>query len=441
MSNAGIDAPRQDEPVGQLGPEPWLSSPATQSVLAALTADGAEVRFVGGCVRDAVLHRPVRDFDIATHDAPERVMILLERAGIRAIPTGIDHGTVTAVVPGADGHIHYEITTLRRDVETDGRHAKVEFGVDWKADAARRDFTINALFCTPEGRIYDPFDGLPDLGAGRIRFVGDAMKRVDEDALRILRYFRFYAHYGNPPPDVLALRACRAQAPKLAALSGERVSGELLRLLESPDPASVLLLMQGERVLEHVLPEAHDFGRLRVLTFLEVRGILRPRIGVDVLRRLAALLPADAVTVAEVARRLRLSKIQAERLVAMAAPREVPDPAADLAALDGFLHRLGADPAIDLILLAWAKHRAADLHRPGDSAPWVAMIDRALAWRPKTLPVGGADVLALGIAPGPRVGALLGAIERWWVEGDFQAGRDEALARLKTLVADARPED
>jgi len=439
MSNAGSDAARKDEPVGQLGPEPWLSSPATKSILAALTADGAEVRFVGGCVRDAVLHRPVRDIDIATHDPPERVMILLERAGIRAIPTGIDHGTVTAVVAGAEGNAHYEITTLRRDVETDGRHARVEFGADWISDAARRDFTVNALFCTPEGRIYDPFDGLPDLGAGRIRFVGDANKRVDEDALRILRFFRFYAHYGTPPADVFALRACRAQAAKLATLSGERVSGELLRLLEAPDPAAVLLLMQGERVLEQILPEASDFGRLRVLTFLEVRGILRPRIGLDAVRRLAALLPADAGKAAEVARRLRFSRTQAERLVAMAAPRELPDPAGGDAGGRRFLHRLGADLAIDLVLLAWAGHRAVEAHLARDNARWVALIDQALAWQPTSLPVGGADVLALGVAPGPQVGALLGEVERWWIEGDFRAGRDEALAHLKTLVAGTPP--
>jgi len=299
LSDTG--AVRKDEPVGQLGPEEWLTAPATRAVLAALTADGAEVRFVGGCVRDSVLRRPVHDIDIATHDPPERVMMLLEQARIRAIPTGIDHGTVTAVVAAPEGNAHFEITTLRRDIATDGRHARVAFDGDWTTDAARRDFTVNALFCDAQGRIYDPFDGLPDLGAGRIRFVGNAMKRVDEDALRILRFYRFYAHLGSPPPDPDALDACRNQAQKLATLSGERISGELLRLLEAPDPASVLLMMRDERVLRHILPEAEDFGRLRVLTFLETRGILRPRIAVDALRRLASVLPADGA--AAVARR------------------------------------------------------------------------------------------------------------------------------------------
>jgi poly(A) polymerase len=424
----------KDEPVGQLGPEPWLSAPATKTVLAALTADGAEIRFVGGCVRDSVLHRPVHDVDIATHDPPERVMILLERAGIRAIPTGIDHGTVTAVIPGPDGNTHFEITTLRRDVETDGRHARVSFDADWTTDAARRDFTINALFCTPDGRIYDPFGGLADLGSGRIRFVGDAMKRVDEDALRILRYFRIYAHYGSPPPDIAALAACRAQATKLATLSGERIANELLRLLEAHDPASVLLVMQGERVLEQILPEAQEFGRLRMLTFLDTRGILRPRIGMDRLRRLAALLPANRAAAENVARRLKLSGAQAGRLVAMAAPDELPDPAGGVAKARRLLYRIGAEPMIDLVLLAWAGKRAVEAKRAGDSDRWIELLDTALAWHPVSLPVSGSDVLALGFAPGPRVGEALAEVERWWIDGDFKAGRDEALARLAKSV-------
>ena len=186
-----------------------MQAPATRAVLVALTADGSDVRFVGGCVRDAVLRRPIRDIDIATHDPPERVMALLDAAGIKAVPTGIVHGTVTAVL----GKAHFEITTLRRDVETYGRHARVEFTNDWTADAARRDFTINALFCRPDGLIFDPFDGLADLGAGRVRFVGNAMQRIDEDVLRLLRFFRFFAHYGRPPADIEALAACRRRRP------------------------------------------------------------------------------------------------------------------------------------------------------------------------------------------------------------------------------------
>jgi len=199
----------------RLAPQPWMTAPETRAVVAALTADGTEVRFVGGCVRDALLGRPVKDVDIATPDRPQRVMELLARAGIRAIPTGIEHGTVTAVV----GRTPFEITTLRRDVETYGRRAKVAFTDDWTADAARRDFTINALSCTPDGRLYDPFGGLADLRAGRVRFVGDPEARIREDVLRLLRFFRFYAHYGAAPPDPAALAACRALAPLLPGLA------------------------------------------------------------------------------------------------------------------------------------------------------------------------------------------------------------------------------
>lgn len=427
--------PRKGEPVGQLGPQEWLSAPATRTVLAALTAEGGEVRFVGGCVRDSILRRPVRDIDIATHDLPEKVMTLLERAGIRAIPTGIDHGTVTAMIPGENGNAHFEITTLRRDVETDGRRARVSFDADWTADAARRDFTMNALFCDAEGRIYDPFDGLADLGAGRIRFVGNAMKRVDEDALRILRFYRFYAHLGKPPANPDALAACRKQAQKLTTLSGERISGELLRLLEAPDPTSILLVMRDERVLQHILPEAEDFGRLRVLTFLDTRGILRPAITADAMRRLAALLPKDAAVAETVARRLKFSNVQAERLIGLAAPRDLPDADGGVTGARRLLYRVGIERYVDLAMLAWAGKRALEAHRAGDNDRWIALIDAALAWQPVRLPVSGADVLALGIEPGPAVGMLLAKAEDWWSAGDFQAGRDDILAQLKHLVS------
>lgn len=259
-----------DDPVGQLSPQDWLDAPETKAVLAALTADGAEVRFVGGCVRDAILRRPIKDVDIATHDPPQRVLALLDEAGITAIPTGIDHGTVTAVM----GKEHFEITTLREDVESYGRHARVAYTSDWAADAARRDFTMNAMFADAQGRVYDPFNGLADLGAGHIRFVGNPLRRIEEDVLRLLRYFRFQAHYGRPPMDREALSACRKMAPRLATLSGERVAGEILRLLLAPDPASVMVVMQAEKILEHVLPEATALARLKVLSWLDRKSVV-----------------------------------------------------------------------------------------------------------------------------------------------------------------------
>ncbi len=419
-------------PVGQLPPQDWMRAAATRAVVAALTAEGAEVRFVGGCVRDALLHRPIRDIDIATRDTPDRVTALLRQAGIRAIPTGIAHGTVTAVI----GTAHFEITTLRSDVETFGRHARVEFTDDWTVDAARRDFTINALSCRPDGMIFDPFDGLADLGAGRVRFVGNAMRRIEEDVLRLLRYFRFYAHYGRPPADVDALAACRAQAHKLSGLSGERLRAEVMKLLQAPDPAGVLLLMQGHHVLRHLLPEARDFGRLRVLAFLEMRGLVRPGLGPDILRRLAAVLGADAREAAGVARRLRLSRAETDRLLSLAAPPEMPDADMDERAARRLLHRIGAAGFRDLTLLAWARRKATGDRMPAaEGQRWIDLLDRADAWRPVRLPVHGRDLLDLGIPGGPRIGLFLADMERWWEDGDYRASRAEALAHLRTLVA------
>ncbi|MTJ80988.1 MAG: CCA tRNA nucleotidyltransferase [Telmatospirillum sp.] len=433
MGGSPLDGLPPDTPVGQLSPQDWMEAPATRAVIAALTADGSEARFVGGCVRDAILGRPIRDIDIATHSPPDRVMELLAAAGIRAIPTGIAHGTVTAVI----GRAHFEITTLRCDVETFGRHARVEFTDDWTADAARRDFTINAMFCRPDRMIYDPFGGLADLGAGRIRFVGNALQRIEEDVLRLLRYFRFYAHYGHPPADIDALAACRAQAPKLAGLSGERCCGEVMKLLQAPDPAGVLVLMRGERVLPHLLPEAGDFGRLRVLVFLETRGLVRPGIAVDPLRHLAAILGPDADGAHRVADRLKLSNRDAARLVAMAAPKIAPTLDMDDKAARRLLHRTGVPLFRDLVLLAWAANRASGAAvQSRETRHWTGLLDLADTWQPVDLPVHGQDLLDLGVPHGPAIGALLDRLERWWEEGDYRAGREETLARLRDMLAD-----
>jgi poly(A) polymerase len=410
-----------------------MEAAETKTVIAALTAEGAEVRFVGVCVRDSVLKRPISDIDIATHEPPERVIALLEQAGIKAIPTGLAHGTITAVV----GKAHFEITTLRADVENFGRHARVKFTDNWTEDAARRDFTINAMACRPDdGLIFDPFDGLADLGYGRIRFVGDPMQRIDEDVLRLLRFFRFYAHYGRPPAGVEALAACRAQAHRLPELSGERIAGELFKLLAAPEPAAVLLLMQGWKVLQHVLPEALELGRLRLLCFLESRAVVRPGLGVDPLRRLAASLTVDKAGAEAVAVRLRLSNSQTERLVALAAPPSRPTIDMDDREARRLLRRVGVEIFRDLVLLSWAERKALLARTPlGETERWVQLLDLADGWSPVSLPVQGRDLIALGVPSGPRIGALLGEIEQWWEDGDYRAGREEALERLRTLVA------
>lgn len=387
--------------------QPWMEQSATRAVMAALAVGGGTPRFVGGCVRDAVLGRAVSDVDIATDDPPTRVMALLAEAGIKAIPTGIDHGTVTAI---SEGH-PYQITTLRQDVETDGRHAVVAFTDNWRADAERRDFTMNALYCDGDGTLYDPVGGLADLHAGRVRFVGDARQRIEEDVLRLLRYFRFYAHYGAAPADPEALAACAGMAPRIPGLSVERVWSELKKLLSAPDPASVLDLMAAHGVLAHVLPEAGDRGALSRLAGIEARNGLAP----VAIRRLAILLEDDP---AGLARRLKMSRPERRRLTAMMEPAAHPDPEADSQANRVTLYRLGEQVFTDLVLLGMAK---------GDG-DWDRLLEDLSV---PVFPLRGRDVLALGVQAGEQVGELLSAIKAWWIEQDFEPDAEACRARLR----------
>jgi poly(A) polymerase len=403
-------------PAGKLPLQPWMTASATRAVVAALTARGAPARFVGGCVRDALLGRAVKDIDIATADPPPAVIDLLTAAGIKAIPTGIDHGTVTAVAESRP----FEITTLRRDVETMGRKARVAFTDDWAADAARRDFTLNAIYCDADGTLYDPTGGIPDLRAGRVRFVGDAGQRIEEDYLRILRFFRIYAHYGRPPADAAALRACSEHAKGLAILSAERVAHELLRLLAAPDPAPVLQRMRETDVLDQVLPEAIDLERLRALARADAADPAP-------VRRLAAVLGANAATARRVAARLKLAHRDRDRLVAAAASALAANP--DPEAMRTALYAGGAEGFADQVYLRWAEAGG----RPED-VRFVRLLETARAWQRPEFPLRGDDVLKLGVERGPRVGELLGAVERWWVEGGFTAGREKCLARLRSLA-------
>ena len=419
-------------PVGRIAPQPWMTAPETLAVLQALTADGAEVRFIGGCVRDAVLKRAVHDIDIALAPSPEQVVALLTRAGIHVVPTGIDHGTVTAVVEKAT----FEITTLRVDVETDGRRARVAFTDDWAVDAARRDFTFNALSCTPAGDIYDYFGGLDDLGHGRVRFVGDPDARITEDRLRMLRFFRFYAHYGRPPPDPSALAACRRHAAAVCLLSGERVRAETFRTLMATDPADVFRLMAEQGVLQHVLPEAGPVNRLRMLTWLDTRAIRMDSVTPDPVRRLAALLVTDVAGAAAVADRLKLSNAHRQRLRAMIG-NALPDPEGDARALRRALHRLGAETVRDLALLHWAGELVANPRLPhARTAAWIAAVEAADAWQPVHFPLRGRDALALGVAHGPRIGGLLDAVAAWWEAEDYRPDHAACLAKLRALATD-----
>src|SRR5271169_2216870 len=303
----------------RIAPQKWMTEPATRAVLDAFAAGGVEARFVGGAVRDALLGLPIGDIDIATPAPPERVTELLQKAGIRVVPTGLAHGTVTAVMPPR----HFEITTLRRDVETYGRRARVAFDADWAADAARRDFTVNAIFLASDGAVYDPVGGLADLHAGHVRFVGDPATRIAEDVLRLLRYYRFEARFGAGSGDEPARAVCRAAVHLLPTLSAERVAQELIRLLETPDPGRALQMMADDRALAVVLPEARRLDRLRRMIAIEPEP--------DPLRRLAALSDVDADGAATLAERLHFPNAWRERLRGLIPPWPL-DPRADAAA-------------------------------------------------------------------------------------------------------------
>ena len=356
-----------------------------------LGMDQGQVRFVGGAVRDALLGLPVSDLDLATCLLPEEVSRRVNAAGFKAVPTGIAHGTVTAVLPSGP----VEVTTLRRDVSTDGRRATVAFTSDWREDAARRDFTINALSADPaSGEVHDYFGGLDDIQVGLVRFIGDPLARIAEDHLRILRFFRFHARFGQGAPDPAGLAACAARANDLMALSRERIAQELLKLLSVIDPVPTVALMVEHGIFAAVIPEidAASVGRL-------ARLITRERAyGGDPLRRLAALLPADPALAEAVGARLKLSKAQRKRLTAAAQGGE-PGPARPLA------HSIGLESARDRILL----HAA----HPDEG---MAVLDH---WSVPRFPLGGGELVSLGLSAGPVVAATMQAIERRWVEEGF----------------------
>lgn len=372
----------------------WMQREDLAALIAALGAGNA--RYVGGAVRDTLLGIAVKDIDIATPLVPAEVIDRLKAAQIRNVPTGIEHGTVTAILPGGP----VEITTLRHDVSTDGRRATVAFAQDWQDDAARRDFTINALYADPaNGAVFDWFGGLADLAARRLRFIGDARQRIREDHLRILRYFRFQARFGSQPADPEAESACTDLAATLKGLSRERVGMEMLNLLGLPDPAPTVQRMAQLAVLPVVLPEA-DPAALAALVAHEARQGIAP----DAIRRLAALLPADAALAEKVASRFRLSGAQKKRLT-LAAGRGGAEPNAR-----ALTYRLGRESALDRLLLTGAD--TAPLH----------------GWDIPSFPLKGGDIVARGIGAGPDVARILRAVEaRWVAEGFPDAERVSAL--------------
>lgn len=380
-------------------------------LFAALGAPARDVRYVGGIVRNRLLGEALGDVDIGTPDTPNVVMERLNAAGFKAIPTGLDHGTVTAV----DGGLTYEITTLRRDTACDGRHAVVEFTEDWIEDAGRRDFTINAMSLGPDGTLFDYHGGVEDARAGKVRFVGDPADRIQEDYLRVLRLFRFQARYGRSDIDNATLDAVRVHAKDLARLSAERIARELAKLLEARNPAPVVAVMTTTGVLAEVLPEARPGPALARLVAREHETALPA----DWLRRFATLLGEDTK---ETAARLKLSNAEAQRLATLAAAGPALGPATSLTDLNRALYHQGQGVVTDRLLIAWAKD--------GDDPAWKQQLARANAWTDRTFPLSGADVLALGLPPGPKVGELLRAVEDWWIDAGFTPDRAAALAEL-----------
>ncbi len=407
----------------RLPSQPWMTAEPTVRVMRALAATGAEARFVGGCVRDAILKRPVVDIDIATPLTPPQVIEALSAAKIKAVPTGIEHGTITAVCEGRP----FEITTLRRDVQTDGRRAVVAFTDDWAEDAARRDFRLNALYLDAEGFLYDPTgEGLADARAGRIVFVGNAETRIREDCLRILRFFRFSAWYGKGDPDAEAVRACATLKDGLSGLSAERVSKELLKLLGADNPRAILRLMAATGVLSVLLPEVQSLARFEGLVEIETGQLFT----CDPALRLAALLPDDVGVVETAGKRLRLSNGLRERLIAgvstpdvriisWMSPREIRRA----------IYRLGAAAFKDRVMLGWAS-----AERPVTYPQWRMLLVYPDTWTVPDFPITASEIKAANVPEGPLFGQVRREVETWWIDLDFTDDKLAAIERLKAVA-------
>ena len=376
----------------KLEPSAWLDRPGIKRLLKALDAKSGTVRFVGGAVRDLLLDEDPGDLDLATTLSPQEVIRRLEAAGIKAVPTGIEHGTITAVSSGT----LVEVTTLRSDVSTDGRRATVAFTGDWQADAGRRDFTINALYADPfSGELFDYYGGIDDLKSRTVRFIGEPLQRIAEDHLRILRYFRFHARYGHGGPDPAAIAACCERANDLMALSRERIADELLKLLALPDPTPTVRLMLACNLFAPVLPEIESADRLAALVAAEREAAIAP----DPVRRLAALLPADPAAAERTAARLKLSN-KARKRLSSAANVDLGQGPRPLA------YRLGTEGALDRLLLASRTDESAEI----------------LRWTPPRLPISGGELIERGVPQGPDVARLLRRIEDDWEKAGFPQG-------------------
>ena len=408
----------------------WFQEPGLQRVMALLNSGGAETRVVGGAVRNSLMGLAVGDIDLATTLVPEEVIERAEAEGIKVVPTGIEHGTVTLVFEGKG----YEVTTLRRDVETNGRHAEVAFGASWQEDADRRDLTINALYVGLDGEVIDLVGGLKDIETKTIRFIGDAEQRIAEDYLRVLRFFRFFAHYGSGRPDTEGLKASARARTQLKSLSAERVWSEIKKLLSARDPGRALLWMRQSGVLTEILPETEKWGIDAIPGLIAAEQTL----GWDpnALLRLCAIVPKDAARLVTLSERLRLSNAEALALDRFARAPKPQETVTDVA-FDRDLYRFGKDGMISMLKLELASARSraeGDVKAMARSARLFALLKRAEGFVRPALPVKGSDVLAAGIAAGPKIGEILGKLEESWIASQFNLSREDLLARLETIA-------
>ena len=407
-----------------LAEAPWLSTATVQSVFAALEQDGAEARIVGGAVRNALLGVPVADIDFATTATPDIVSAQSKAAGFKVVPTGIEHGTLTVLAGGNK----YEVTTLREDIETDGRRAVVRFGRDWIADARRRDFTVNALSVDAKGTLYDPLGGYDDVLTGRIRFVGEPGKRIAEDRLRVLRFFRFYAQYGKGDLDGEGLTAAIRARDALRDLSAERIGQEMRQIAVARGALKTVTAMQDSGILPIVLGGVGYIGALRRLQEFENSVDMTPKLALRV-AAFACRVEEDALRLAG---RMRLANATRDRMRRAIAAINEFGPRPQQKAARRALYRLGEESYRDGVALAFGWN-----HAPADSAPWRELYALPDEWSAPTFPLGGRDVLGGTSLRGPSVGALLKGIEAWWVENDFVADEPALRDRLRELIAAA----
>ena len=410
----------------RLGKAAWLKDGPVARLLSLLDRDGEEARVVGGAVRNALLGLPVAEVDVATTALPDEVMRRVTAAGRKAVPTGIEHGTVTIIIE----HQPIEVTTLRQDVETFGRKARVAFGRDWRADAERRDFTINALFASADGTVHDYVGGLADIAARKVHFIGDAQRRIEEDYLRILRFFRFHAFFGEGLPDAAGLLACIRARGGLAILSRERVRIEMLKLLLAPHAAPTLAVMSEAGLLGAVLSGVPLLASFENVAKIEAARGMAP----DAVRRLGALGVLVTEDAERLAQRLRLANAEMDRLLALEMWWRVAPLAGEQAAR-ALLYRLGAQAFTDQVLVAWARSPAGVA-----DAAWRELASLPQRWTAPVFPLKAADFIRRGIAQGPTLGAALRAAETAWIAADFPAERAALEAIADRALAAGRAE-